>query len=276
MTSFSERHGYSHPDADITIREGAPDALREAIPAICYRPTVGLNAGALRLLLCDVLLKSPDPSNWSEPNVANEVRLLLDSCEWFEVYDAIEAIQKALATRHRSFNEDRAGAFENDINRVFRRFGIGWQLVDGHVEMRGSEAFEQAVRQGQEALRAAGRVTAATELHEAIQDLSRRPHPEVTGAIQHAMAALECVARDALAGSKETLGDLMRRNPGLFPKPLDAIVDKAWGWTSNHGRHLHEGKPPEFDEAELMVGVSGVLCRYLSRKLPRSAGSGWR
>jgi len=268
MTSFSERHGYSHPDADITIREDAPRALREAISAICYRPTAGLTPDALRLILCASLLKSPDPNNWSEPNVMSEVRDLLNSCAWFEVYDAIEAIHDSLSTRLRGFGaSDPAAAFENDINRMFHRYGIGWQLADGHVEMRGSEAFEQAVRQGQEALRATGRATAATELHEAIQDLSRRPHPEITGAIQHAMAALECVARDACGGNKETLGDLIHRNPGLFPKPLDTIVEKAWGWTSNYGRHLQEGKSPEFEEAELMVGISGVLCRYLMRKL---------
>jgi len=270
MTSFSERHGYEHPDADITVREGAPRALREAIPAICYRPIVGLTPDLLRSLLCHALLKSPDPSNWSEPNVIGEIQSLLSSCEWFEVYDAIEAIYDALATRLRGYASGPAAAFESEVNRVFRRFGIGWQLVSGHVEMRGSEAFELAVRQGQEVLRAAGRVTAAAELHEAIQDLSRRPRPDSTGAIQHAMAALECVARD-VCGSKETLGDLLRRSPGLFPKPIDVIADKAWGWTSNYGRHLQEGNPPEFDEAELMVGVSGVLCRYLTRKLSSSS-----
>ena len=79
------------------------------------------------------------------------------------------------------------------------------------------------------------------------------------------MAALECVARDVV-GSKDTLGQLIQRNPGLFPKPVDQIVEKAWAYSSNFGRHLVEGMPPNFDEAELMVGVSGVLCRYLTRR----------
>lgn len=78
-----------------------------------------------------------------------------------------------------------------------------------------------------------------------------------------------CVARD-VCDSKDTLGDLLRRHPDLFPKPVDQIVEKAWGYTSNYGRHLTEGKPPEFDEAELVVGLSGVLSRYLSRRFPRN------
>lgn len=32
MNTFSERHGYSAPEPDITIREDAPDVLRGAIP----------------------------------------------------------------------------------------------------------------------------------------------------------------------------------------------------------------------------------------------------
>ncbi|ATA20818.1 hypothetical protein EDC48_11486 [Gibbsiella quercinecans] len=101
--------------------------------------------------------------------------------------------------------------------------------------------------------------------HEALQNLSRRPQPEISGAIQHAMAALEYVARDVV-GSKDTPGQLTQRNSGLFPKPVDQIVEKAWAYSSNFGRHLVEEMPPEFEEAELMVGGSGVLCRYLARR----------
>ena len=88
----------------------------------------------------------------------------------------------------------------------------------------------------------------------------------MTGAIQHAMAALECIARDK-AFSKDTLGLLIQRNPDLFPKPLDKAIELIWGFGSNQGRHLMEGKTPAFDEAELIVGLSGVLCRYLTRKV---------
>ncbi|MCY9801052.1 hypothetical protein OTJ42_21695 [Citrobacter braakii] len=111
--------------------------------------------------------------------------------------------------------------------------------------------------------------TAAYEQHKALQDLSCTPQLEISGAIQHAMAALECVARDVI-GNKDTQGQLIQRNPGLFPKPVDQIVEKAWTYSSNFGRHLIEKKFPEFEEAELMLGVSGVLCRYLARRTGNS------
>lgn len=260
MDSFSRRHGLSRPDAEISIRLEAPDELRDAVVGIGYQ--CGLKPSDLRSVLCGMLYRAPDRSNWSEhPNIDGEVHDLIRDCEWFEVYDLVELLAERC--------ERRGHDFAGEINRMFRIKGVGWQLVGTRLEMRGSEAFELAVREGQAELLRRGNTTAASELHEAIRDLSRRPDPEISGAIQHAMAALECVARD-VCSSKETLGDLLRRNPNLFPRPIDQIVDKAWGYTSNFGRHLIEGQPPAFDEAELVVGLSGVLSRYLSRRFPRS------
>jgi AbiJ N-terminal domain 4 len=265
MTSFSERYGLSLPDAEITVRDGAPSELREAIPQICYK--LGMRPTDLRSIICETFLKAPDTgSNWSDPNVDSEVRYLLRDCEWFEVYDAIEALS---AVFHRGHFQSEAGPgsapFTDLINRVFRRDGIGWQLVQDRIEVRGGEAFEIAIHEARSLLRQE-RPTAANELHQAILDLSRRPTPEITGAIQHAMAALECVARGK-GHNTETLGSIIKHNPQLFPKPIDTVVEKAWGWASNHGRHLQEGDAPGFEEAELIVGISGVLCRYLGRRL---------
>ncbi|KLD72221.1 AbiJ-NTD4 domain-containing protein [Xanthomonas pisi] len=203
MTTFSTRHVLSRPDAEITIRQDAPSEVRDALTTIAYR--YEFRPSALCEVLCGIRYRAPDEANWSEfPNIDEEVRGLLAECEWFEVYDFVEAI----ASRH----PGASVSFADEVNRYFRVAGVGWQLVDGRLEMRGAEVFEE-----------------------------------------------------------DTLGDLIRRNPDLFSKPVDKIVDKAWGYTSNFGRHLHDEKPPEFEEAELMVGISGVLCRYLAR---RTAGRG--
>lgn len=258
MNSFSRRQGYSRPEAEISIRHDAPADLRAAIVSIAYR--CGFSPSDLRLLLCGILYRVPDKSNWSEyPNIDHEVGNLIEDLEWFEVYDFIERLAEKALYKHTDFSEE--------VNHYFRVSGVGWQLLDQKIQVGGSEAFETAVREGQQVLSQQGRATAAYELHEAIQDLSRRPTPEVSGAIQHAMAALECVARD-IAGSKATLGQLIQQNPTMFPRPVDQIVEKAWGYTSNFGRHLTEGAPPQFEEAELMVGISGVFCRYLACKVP--------
>lgn len=257
MERFSARQGYERPDPDITIRHDAPIELRSALVTIAYR--CGLRPSDLRHQLCALLYCAPDGGNWSEfPNIDGEVRQLMDKLEWFEVYDLVEELCRLPQRSEISFEEE--------MNRCFRRLGVGWQLLGGVLEVRGPETFEITVRQGIDKLTALGRHTASSELHEALHDLSRRPDPEITGAIQHALAALECVARD-VGGSKDTLGDLVGRQPGLFPRPVNEVVIKAWGYTSNFGRHLQEGQAPQFEEAELMVGLSGALCRYLARRL---------
>ena len=258
MDSFSRRRGLTRPDAEIYIGNDAPQMVRDAVIQIVYK--CGLKPSDLRSALCALLFRAPNRGNWSEfPNIDSEVRELIEDCEWFEVYDLIEELAKECSYRGQEFSDE--------MNRFFRVAGVGWQLVDNQIEMRGSEVFEIAVRHGQSELNQQGRTTAANELHEALNDLSRRPVPETTGAIQHAMAALECVARDVI-GSKDTLGQLVQRNADIFPPPIDQIVEKAWGYTSNYGRHLTEGQQPQFEEAELMVGISGVLCRYLSQETP--------
>jgi hypothetical protein len=41
-------------------------------------------------LICGVLRLREEPNNWSDPNVSDELRRHLETCEWFEVYDVIE------------------------------------------------------------------------------------------------------------------------------------------------------------------------------------------
>jgi hypothetical protein len=89
----------------------------------------------------------------------------------------------------------------------------------------------------------------------------------ITGAIQHSLACLECVAREATGDSKATLGELMKKYPDIIPSPLEQAVTKIWGFTSEQGRHLKEGHPPEYLEAELVVEVTAAISTYLGKKL---------
>jgi hypothetical protein len=139
-------------------------------------------------------------------------------------------------------------------------------LVDGRLEVRGDEPFEVPVRPALNVLEETGRPQAQQELHEALRDLSRRPEPDLTGAVQHAMAALECVARDLTGEPNLTLGDWLKKRPNAFPQPLGSALEKLWGYTSQYGRHVQEGKPAKYDEAELVVGLAGALSVFLLRK----------
>lgn len=271
IQKFSERHGFVPTENEITIQHDAPDELRNAIIQIAYE--AGFSPSPLRTLICRILRKRPDPNNWSEyPNIEWEVEALLDNCEWYEVYDIIEEIYSELKARESNpFNQDEkfmSEHFLSELNKYFIKNGIGWQLIEGQLQIRGTESFEDILKHSLEALEKENRPTAQREIHQALQDLSRRPEPDVTGAIQHAMAALECVARDATGDVRATLGEIMRKYSGLIPRPLDNAVERIWGFSSEQGRHLREGRNPSIEEAKLVVGLAGVLVTYLVDKKP--------
>jgi hypothetical protein len=153
---FSERHGYAPPDAEIKIRQDAPYDLRGVVVDLAYES--GFSPSPLRALICRVLRTRADSGNWSEwPNIDGEVRQLVDSADWHEVYDIVEAIAESLVRRQTEgagSREPRPEHFAAEINKYFRRNGIGWQLQDGEVRVRGPEAFEGAVRTAGETLKA--------------------------------------------------------------------------------------------------------------------------
>ncbi len=261
---FSQRYGHGPEEREIVIREDAPQEVRAAILAIAHGELV-IPPTLLRDVLCTVLRKLPDPSNWSEyPNIWGECQYLINDCPWYRVYDFVEALYHRLAG---SRDAERARHWEKLLNEYFVEAGVGWRMVDGLLESRGPEAFEIAVDTARQSLGETGLSTARQEIHEALQDLSRRPEADLTGAVQHAMAALECTAREVVNDQRATLGEVLRRYSDVLPKPLDDAVAKMWGYASETGRHLREGRMPTRPEAELIVGVSAATCVYFAAKI---------
>jgi hypothetical protein len=260
--SFSTRNGHG-PDlhTPITIRNDIPDDLRGLIVDLAYEN--GIKHDALRSMVCRRIRVAPDTrNNWGPDSIDREIRDLLVACPWFYIYDLIEAIAFHLETdNYREFGAE----FENEINEFFMTRGVGWKLEKGKIVFRGDEGLDRILAVAATTENLNGYLTASNELHEAIKDLSRRPTPDVTGAIQHAMASLECVARD-LTDSKETLGTWLKRNREEFPPPLADITEKLWGYASNHGRHLKEAEAAKLEEAELILGICATLGSYLANK----------
>lgn len=258
---FSDRLGYAPPDAEITVREDAPEDLRFALLHIAL--STGVTLKVVREVVCQALLVAPDENNWSPSNIRQEVQGLVAECPWFRVYDVAEALYDRLSAYSES-----AADFRDKLNRFFRNKGIGWELSerDGIV-FRGDETFAAATTEAAKVLQESGRSIAANEIHEALMDISRRPEPDRTGAIQHAMAALECTARDVTGDPNATLGALL---PKLdLPKPLDTAVDKLWGFASDRARHLREGRNLDDLEAELVVSVACAVSAFLVKRMER-------
>lgn len=261
--AFSKRNNLrSGKKHEIIIREDAPKALREFV-YMEFTGSLGKLPFQLRKITTTVLKTPPDYRNFSEnPDIASEVLSHLDSCEWYLIYDIIEAIFKSL-------NQEQKEEFTNEMNYFFETNGIGWKLEDGLIEYRGDDNLEFILENSKNALEAASLPTALSEIQEAILDLSKRPDPDITGAIQHSMACLECVSREISGMKNSTFGVILKENPKLkfMPETLQHALEKIWGFTSENGRHLREGRNPELIDAELVVGISSAAATYLAKKL---------
>lgn len=254
---FSKRMGIRQEMADIVIRNDAPTELRTFLLLIIKDYIKSLKK--IRSIVCKTINEAPDSNNWGENNfMDSEIQVHLDNCKWFRIYDIIENFYKELDSINKV-------SFEDKINEFFYEKGIGWKLESGIIISRGDDLFEEALNETKLTLEEKELPTSKKEISEAIADLSRRPTPEITGAVQHALAALECVCRE-ITGSNDTLGKLIKNYPDIVTKPLDVAVDKMFGYASEHGRHLHEGSEPSYEEAFLLVHISASLCTYLVNK----------
>lgn len=257
--TFSKRHNFATMPP-ITVRTDAPDGLRYAV--IQNAHDCGPSYSQIRAVTCRVLLSAPDLSNWSEvPNIRDEVLYDICHCDWFKVYDVAEALLAYIETTR---GYDQAFRYAEAMNEFFVGAGIGWQFVPNEgIVYRGDETFRTATAEAAQTLMGTGRKNAASEIEEAIRDISRRPNPDITGAVSHSMAAVECVAQDVL-GSKQTLGQIV--GSLNLPKPLDEAVGKLYGFASQHGRHVSEQSRPAPEDAELLVQVASAICTYLSKR----------
>lgn len=256
MEHFSSRLGFE-TEPEIAHRYSAPPELRSKIVDIAYganmAPTV------VRKTVCRCLCEAPDFRIGHNEGIDAEIRDLLANCAWYDAYNVIEAIYEDSAPVEREY-------FETKINAVFRREGIGWQLVGGKITYRGEGAFESIAQATLEHLEHTGLATGGKEFQGAIADLSHRPEPRLPGAIDHAYKAVECVMRSVCGDDDATLGNLLKRYKGTIPPPLDTAVAKLWGYASQYGRHRSEGKDPQADEVALAVHVAAAVVIYLSKK----------
>lgn len=265
--SFSQRLGYLAPP-EIAFREDFPNAIREPIVEIIERASSSS-------FLMERIERLFNPYGTSTMP-GKTTTAILRSCEWFRLFDLVEDIYEQLYFHDTELSEPdeeaQAHPFHEAINSYFVYAGIGWKLVNGKMMSRGTEAFEIVTVTAASELNEHGRSTAAGQIHEAFHALSRRPKPNLRGAIMHGMGALECVARDVTGDSKGTLGQVLKKYPTLLPKPVDEALSQLWGFASNVARHVEEGHEPVREESELLVGLAATIATYLNRKQKNTIG----
>jgi AbiJ N-terminal domain 4 len=254
--TFSQRYKHFRP-APISIRDDAPASLRRfVLSAVRHFLPYDIQAFKLVYMALGKVPPDVDSARW------NRIRDAIDAAPWFKVYDVVEQFYSRSGIERPELDD-----YVTLTNTFFEENGYAYRLVRGKLEYRGEESFELAVMTADAALTDAGVSTAREEIHKALEDLSKRPKPDLSGAVQHAMAGLECVANYVASTSGLELGKVVKNRPDLFPPPLNEVLPKLYGYASNNGRHLSEGGEPDFAEAELLVGTAAIVATYLARKL---------
>lgn len=285
--NFSRRYGYGpHASESQPIREDAPESVRAGFLAIVERH---LTWGQLRAIICKVLRKRAEESNWSEEWIRPEVEALLYEAPWYRFYDCVEAVMRALPRTPR-YNQISDGLLISDdlenplpsvaddvlpeVNQLFAEENVAWRVIGNDVVLHTGEASDDVLLDAVDALDAAGRATAASELRKAIHALSTRPEPDTRDAVRCVLGSMEAVARDVTGDSKATLGDILKRKgDALLAPPLPEAFAQIWGYGSNFARHVAEDRAPSIDEAVLVVGIVAAGVAYLNRRTPKSGAT---
>ena len=260
---FSSRH-LQPDDGQPLARDVAPEPFRAVVVALPLT-LQGMYANGTREALCRGLKKIPDSRhNWGKDNVVGEVYALIEDAEWYQVYDGAEAIADEILRRHMV---DEYALYEQELNRTLEECSVGWRMVDARFEIRGDEAVQAIQDRSLTQIAESGLTVATSEMKEAIADLSKRPKPDLSGAVHHAVASLESIARHCTGDPKSTLGDILKKHPGLLSEPLKSAAEKLWGYSSNEARHGSENRNLDPAEVELAVSIAITLASFLVSKL---------
>ena len=205
-----EYHENPPPKPFVMIREAAPSALRDLVIQLAY--DAGLRPAASLEILCKNILGIPKLGTAGQfADIDREVRNLIRQAAWWHVYDFVEmvcdTIKQAEGSSGAGTTRETFKGLTQQLNDALRQNNLGWQLVDGKVQIRGPEFFEEAVQKALTVLSHMGHPSACSEIQQAIADLSQRPDPDLAGAIHHASVALDVVARDVTGGSATSIVD---------------------------------------------------------------------
>jgi hypothetical protein len=213
-----------------------------------------------------------DKGRW-KPTCVSTLASALQFSEWGILVDAIDDLHARQCLEIRMWDATRNGWLMYDgqdkDEYLYRDFYF-------RVSFAGRKYFERLQAQAAEESRLDRMPVAALlsasehqasfrELKEAHSDLTKRPEPDLTGVVQHCMAALECTAKLIARNDGGTFGDVLKQRNLNLPPQLSEMLKKAWGFASDRGRHVNDGRSVSYPDAELMLNLCEAVIVYLLR-----------
>jgi hypothetical protein len=284
VPKFSSRFKYD-PRVQEIVLEDAPDSLRVAYLNSILEPLVyqhgssnddgrPLEVNKMPRQFC-AIAREELPEFSSYTSVFDDLKTLVKGAPWFNFYDFVEHIGKALIEEQRHVQSSewlsRFGfdTYRKNVNDLFDEDRIGWRLDESSELVREiPKPLSSRLERGS-AMLTGNFAPARRHYLKALRYVSSHPlDPE--NAIKEITSAVESVGRVFYANAA-TLGDVVKemRREGSWPTALIAMIEKFYVYASSEPAVRH-GAPVSSSvvlaDAEFSLHVGVAIIRYILEK----------
>jgi len=255
------------------VWDDAPSPLRESVYLLLKDyvevPVDTANKGVARALLL------PTPKSSGSVNTAwASLRLRLDTCKWFEFYNACEFIyEELLLTRG---YRGTASRYEIQLNDLLAHHGIGWRMKAGKLERSISAPVDEEIQKAMAILTDERFAGPNEQFQRAIISLSQRPNPNAFDCINSAVGAMEGVARILSGKPTAILSQIIHKEPfsSRIHGALREAIEKVYAYRGALGGVTHgqvELSPASVEDAEFVLGLCASTIIYMVKKVGSSS-----
>jgi len=188
---------------------------------------------------------------------------------WDELLDLCELTYEKLES------DEWRDRFTNDLNEMFVRRYVGYELRNGRIERVGTQAQDEMIGRARALLRDDDLRGPDEQFQKAIAFLNRRPEPDLENAVKEAVSAVEGVARILLDDHSLVFSRALARlksEKDVHPT-LVALLDKLYAYRGDAkgvGHALTGAKEVRLEDVELALAVSASAIVFLARLFDRA------
>ena len=217
--SFSAREGLRankpliFDDAPYSIRYGFLEVLQD----------IGFDTPKeQRSIICKAWRVPPDPDNWGDQNVDDEVARLLSQGLWYEFFDRIERLPKFLRPYE-------IAEYQQKVNDLLADESIGYHFHSGKILRVGTEEFAEAVEGARTALTDERFVEPRRQFERGLEFRNSRP-PDWANAIKETTISAEAVLQVIYNRPGVSLTTIVGENlPSDLPTNIKKLFKSLYG-----------------------------------------------
>lgn len=270
MTEFSRRNGYNQSDIQL---ECASDTLKQRIlsrffkeeyeydcPALWDKYTTGIEE-----MMIEVGIKYdfPNTSTTKERNFDKLQKMIMESSEWYLIFDFIEKYLKQC-------DDNKSSIMQQEFNRILEDEVSAYRIEGGLVVPITNETELENIRTARETKYDA----VNTHISKALSLYADRKKPDYENSIKESISAVEsmCCIITGQTGAGATLGKTIKKLQDGGVHIHQSLVNgfsALYGYTSDedgirHGGMDFSNAPAE--DAKFMLVTCSAFVNYLIEK----------